>query len=300
MIWIAIGLATLAAIRGMWSPCGLSMLTSLNPMAERSRGYRFATSAGWYVAGALAGGAALGLGCALGAWGIAAIGWSTSTRTALAAGLALIGFVSDARLFGRSLPDHPRQVNERWLRTYRRWLYASGFGAQIGFGFATYIMTAAVYVVAGLAILTASPLAALLIGLSFGAVRGLSILLAADLSTSDRLLRRAQRLDASAAWSQRTLTLSQALVAVALLASISPIAAGAGALAVALGGLIRLRRRQTSAATTSASTSSTSCGIVAPSAAARSAESRFLDGNSVAPMIAPPANSSEPMVKATT
>jgi hypothetical protein len=300
MIWIAIGLAALAAIRGMWSPCGLSMLTSLNPMAERSRGYRFATSAGWYVAGALAGGATLGLGCALGAVGVAGIGWSASTRIVLAAGLALIGFASDARLFGRSLPDHPRQVNERWLRTYRRWLYASGFGAQIGFGFATYIMTAAVYVVAGLAVLTASPLAALLIGLSFGAVRGLSILVAADLNTSDRLLRRAERLDASAAWSQRALTVSQALVAITLLAAVYPIAAVVAALALTSFGALRLRRRQTSAATTSASTSSTSCGIVAPSAAARSALSRFLDGNRVAPMTAPPANSNEPMVNATT
>jgi len=39
-----------AAARGLWSPCGMSMLSSLNPVSERARGHRFWATACWYVA----------------------------------------------------------------------------------------------------------------------------------------------------------------------------------------------------------------------------------------------------------
>ena len=55
----------------MWSPCGLSMLSSLNPVSEAARGNRFWLTAVWYVAGAVAGGALLGAGCAVAAAGSA-------------------------------------------------------------------------------------------------------------------------------------------------------------------------------------------------------------------------------------
>jgi hypothetical protein len=223
MIWFVVVLAAAAGARGMWSPCGLSMLTSLNPMAERSRGHRFATSASWYIAGALVGGAVLGIGCAFGAWVFSLVGPSTSIKLALAAAVALVGFASDAKILGWSLPDHPRQVNERWLSTYRRWLYASGFGAQIGFGFATYIMTAAVYVTAACAVLTADPLMAMIVCLTFAAVRGLAILVAVDLTTPARLIRRAGLLDRSDQLSLQILTWAQALLAVALAALWLPV-----------------------------------------------------------------------------
>jgi hypothetical protein len=211
------------------------MLTSLNPMAERARGYRFATSAGWYLAGALAGGALLGAGAAAGAWLFALLSPSTTTRLVLAAAVAAVGFASDARVFGWALPEHPRQVNERWLSTYRRWIYAGGFGAQIGFGFATYIMTAAVYVIAALAVLTASPVLALLVCLTFATVRGLSILVAVDLTDSDRLIRRAAFLDRTGDRSRAIATGAQAMVAIALAWVWTPVA---GIAAVALVGTL--------------------------------------------------------------
>ena len=62
------GLAVSAALRGMWSPCGLSMLSQLNPVTERGRGHRFALTAAWYVLGAVVGGAALGAAAPVGAW----------------------------------------------------------------------------------------------------------------------------------------------------------------------------------------------------------------------------------------
>ena len=55
---LAFVVAAVAAARGMWSPCGLSMLSSLNPVSEQARGHRFWLTGCWYVAGAIAGGAA--------------------------------------------------------------------------------------------------------------------------------------------------------------------------------------------------------------------------------------------------
>src|SRR4051794_8934264 len=64
---LACALAVVAAIRSTWSPCGLSMLSTVTPMAERGRGHRFWVTAAWFVVGALLGGATLGGGAAVGA-----------------------------------------------------------------------------------------------------------------------------------------------------------------------------------------------------------------------------------------
>ena len=53
MIFIlALDVAVVSAVRGMWSPCGLSMLSSLNPVSERARGNRYWATAAWYILGA--------------------------------------------------------------------------------------------------------------------------------------------------------------------------------------------------------------------------------------------------------
>ena len=99
----------------------------------------------------------------------------------------LVAMASDCRVGGFRLPIHPRQVNERWLMQYRRWLYASGFGFQIGTGFATYIMTAATYLVVLLAVLTGSPAWAMTAGLAFGLVRGAAVLLSSRCRSPESL-----------------------------------------------------------------------------------------------------------------
>ncbi|SHG17793.1 hypothetical protein SAMN05443575_1589 [Jatrophihabitans endophyticus] len=195
LLSLALVTAVVAAARGVWSPCGLSMLSSLNPVSERARGHRFGLTAAWYVAGAVAGGAALGGGLALAAFGVGRAGARDSLTWALVLGCAAIAVASDTRMFGRSLPVHPRQVDERWLTTYRRWIYAGGYGVQIGAGFATYIMTAAVYLTAALAVLTGSPAQAFLVAVVFGAVRGLAIVGCAVANTPDRLRSLVARID---------------------------------------------------------------------------------------------------------
>jgi hypothetical protein len=125
----------------------------------------------------------------------------------------LVALAADRRLGGVQLPLHPRQVNELWLTRYRRWLYAAGFGAQIGVGFATYIMTAATYLVVVLAALTGSPALALATGTVFGLVRGLAVLLSAQCRTGAALRQLHLRMSMLEPASLRTVMIIEALVA---------------------------------------------------------------------------------------
>ncbi|GAB2480331.1 hypothetical protein [Jatrophihabitans fulvus] len=228
LLTLALVTAVVAAVRGVWSPCGLSMLSSLNPVAERGRGNRFWLTAGWYVAGAVTGGLLLGAGLALAAFGFGRASAPPSVVWTLVLACAAVAVLSDTRVVGRSLPVHPRQVDERWLTTYRRWIYAGGYGVQIGAGFATYIMTAAVYLTAALAVLTGSPAQALLVAGVFGAVRGLAIVVAGWARTPDRLRALVSRVDGWAVPSTWVASAVSALVAGAAGAALGGPVVGAG------------------------------------------------------------------------
>jgi MFS family permease len=183
----AVGLSIAAAIRSTWSPCGVSMLSTMTPLAERARGHRYSVTTAWFVAGAVSGGACLGLLMAALAAGVHGVRPGPVLEGLVAVGGALVAAASDARLAGFGLPVHHRQVNERWLDQFRPWVYGAGFGWQIGTGLATYIKTAAVYLMILLAALTGDPVVALSVGLSFGLVRGLAVFLGSGITSSDRL-----------------------------------------------------------------------------------------------------------------
>ena len=217
-----------AAARGTWSPCGLSMISAINPISERSRGNRYWLTTLWFIAGAVAGGAGLGLlGAVLALPGRLLAGHPLPVAV-LAEACCLVALAGDLRLV--RLPIHPRQVNELWLMRYRRWLYAAGFGVQIGTGFATYIMTAATYAVPVLAGLTGSPALAFATGLLFGLVRGSAVLLSARCRTGDALRRLHAWLAAHDSASLRAVMAVElaAAVLVALPAS-APLALGCAA-----------------------------------------------------------------------
>ena len=154
----------------------------------------------------------MALGAALLAAGVAALDLSGTTRVGLAAVLAAITLASDLNLGGFRLPSHTRQVNETWLDQYRSWVYGGGFGWQIGVGLATYVTTAAVYLMIGLAALTASPIAAFAIVTGFGLVRGLAVLLGRSLVTPQRMLDLHRRLEELLPTAQRAIVLVQAVV----------------------------------------------------------------------------------------
>jgi MFS family permease len=188
--------AAVAAVRSTWSPCGRSMLSTITPIGERGRGNRFAVTAAWFVVGGVIGGACLG---GLGAGLAVAVGRAAptpATTGAIAAAAMLLAAALDARLGGIRLPGHRRQVNERWLDSFRSGVYGLGFGWQIGVGLATYITTAGVYLVVVLGVLSGSPWSALAIGLAFGMVRGLAVLAGRGIRSPSELAAFHRRFDA--------------------------------------------------------------------------------------------------------
>jgi hypothetical protein len=188
--------ALAAAARSTWSPCGQSMLSQLTPVGEASRGYRYRTTATWFVLGAVVGGATIGAVMAALAAAVSALGVTSTALLATAAGIAVAGAAVDSGVLGFTPPFFKRQVNEYWLGKYRAWVYGSGFGWQIGAGVTTYIMTAAVFVTIAFGALTAGPVAALLIGICFGLARGLAVLLTARSRSTAELFALHRRFDA--------------------------------------------------------------------------------------------------------
>lgn len=226
-------IAAVSGARGTWSPCGLSMVSAINPLSERARGNRYWLTAAWFLVGSVLGGAVLGTGSAALAFVLRPLADHRGAASLIAGLACLVALAADRRLAGFQLPLHPRQVNELWLTRYRRWLYAAGFGAQIGTGFATYIMTAATYLVVAVPALSGSPALALRAGLLFGLVRGLAVLLSARCRTAQSLRQlhlRLSSLEPASFWAAMA---AEALAAGVLGYAVAGVIAGAGALLLA-------------------------------------------------------------------
>jgi hypothetical protein len=222
-----------AAARSTWSPCGLSMLSSITPLGERGRGRRFAATASWFVGGAALGGLLTGAGMAALAWAVASTGWSAGWLAGLAAAALAVAAAGDLGLLGFRIPLLRRQVNERWLDQYRPWVYGAGFGWQIGTGLTTYVMTMAVFATIIVAALTASPLLAASVGLVFGLARGAAVLVGAGITTPEALRRVHRRFDAWRRPVWLAVVVVQAVLGAALVTllwapSLIIVAAGAG------------------------------------------------------------------------
>jgi hypothetical protein len=169
-----------AGVTGAWSPCGFSMVETLAPQGYAGRLRVTATACVTFAAGALAGGAitfgglAL-LGEALGAGGSAAL--------AVAAAVALAAAVGEARA-ARIVPQVRRQVPESWRRRMPVPLAAGLYGVLLGLGFTTFILTFAVWALAGVSVALGDPALGLAVGLAFGAGRLLPVVVLAPASTT--------------------------------------------------------------------------------------------------------------------
>jgi len=230
LVGVTLVVAAAAAFRSTWSPCGLSMLSTVTPLAEAGRGHRYRWTASWFFVGALLGGATTGAFAAVLAAGVRAVELSSTATYAIAAGAAVLAAAVDHGGVGPAIPHHRRQVNEDWLGRYRAWVYGAGFGWQIGTGLATYIMTAGVYLVIVLAALTGEPLTALGLCVAFGGFRGSMVLLGAFLTSADRLAAFHQRFEA---WRE---PVRRGVIGVEVAAAVAfAIAGGAPAAAASLG-----------------------------------------------------------------
>ena len=122
---LAIVTAAATAVRSTWSPCGLSMLSTVTPLAEAGRGRRWSVTARWFVVGSVVGGLTLG---------------------ALMAGLAvLFGVLGlstvDGQLAARGFPAWATVPSYQDLATGRRWHF---FFAWI------FVITGLVYLISSL------------------------------------------------------------------------------------------------------------------------------------------------------
>jgi hypothetical protein len=172
------------------------MLASINPLGERSRNSRFGITFVAYLIGSVAGGALLG--GAVGGVGALArdlLSWSDGVTGGAVVVVCAVALLLDLGISGLRLPSVRRQVNEDWLTEYREWVYGIGFGFQLGLGVVTIVTTATVYVTFGLAFLTGSLPAGLVVGAVFGLARASPMVLATRVHGPGQLrglVRRAQ------------------------------------------------------------------------------------------------------------
>ncbi|MGI9183455.1 MAG: hypothetical protein ACR2GZ_00600 [Solirubrobacteraceae bacterium] len=161
------------------------MLASITPLGERGRHSHYAiTVIAFFLAAASAGAA---LGAALGGVGALALGSTGLTPRLIALAIALVAALA-LDLRSGAAPGPRRQVNERWLDEYRGWVYGAGFGVQLGIGVSTVVTSAATYAALLAALLGGSAASgALMLGL-YGAIRGLTLLLAIRVRTPEQLL----------------------------------------------------------------------------------------------------------------
>jgi len=173
------------------------MLTSITPLGERGRGNRWWLTTLWLLIGHLAGGAALGTAMVAGSIAVdAAIGRPSASSVVLIVGAAAL--VAVAGDLAGLRPPGRRQVDERWLTSYRGWVYGAGFGVQLGFGLVTVVNTLllAVVILAGVLLV---PSHALVLGIVYGLTRGAGAALGGrvrsvgDLRRLHRLLDQRER-----------------------------------------------------------------------------------------------------------
>lgn len=189
------------------------MLSSISPVGEAARRQRWWMTVTAYLAASALGGALVGtLAGGLGQVVTAAVGASELVRLVGLGLVAFAGLAFDRGLGGLRLPTWHRQVDEDWLTTYRGWVYGAGFGFQLGLGFATVVTRSVTYVAFAGAALTASWQAGLLVGITFGVVRGLPLLLVAPLRTPEALRSFHRRLAAFARPADRVSGMGQASV----------------------------------------------------------------------------------------
>jgi hypothetical protein len=173
--------AAVAGVTGAWSPCGFSMVETLAPHGYAGRLRTTIAACVTFSLGALAGGVATFgglslLGQALGAGG--------PTALAVGAAVALAAAIGEAR-GARILPQVRRQVPESWRRRLPVPLAAGLYGVLLGLGFTTFILTFAVWALAGVCIAVGDPALGVAVGLAFGAGRLVPVIVLAPAGESE-------------------------------------------------------------------------------------------------------------------
>ncbi len=176
--------ALVAGLTGAWSPCGLSMVETIGPTGHEGGRRTTAAACLTFTAGALVGGVVIfGSLSLLGAW----LGGG-HVALAAAAGVAALAAVGEARAV-RIVPQIRRQVPETWRRTMPLPVAAGLYGVLLGLGFTTFVLTLAVWVLAGFSVALGNPVIGALVGVAFGLGRALPVAVMAPLAGAPTGLR---------------------------------------------------------------------------------------------------------------
>jgi hypothetical protein len=181
------------------------MLTSINPLGQRARGHRWSLTVALYVVASVLGGVTTG---AL-VGGLGALLHVPVWVAAVGCAAAAASDVLRPGSFGR------RQVDEDWLVRYRSWVYATGYGWQLGTGVVTIVTSASTYAWVLVMLVLGLP-GALAVGAAFGLVRALPLLAGRAADSPQALRSLARRLESGRAWAHRLTVLALALSAGAL------------------------------------------------------------------------------------
>jgi hypothetical protein len=171
-----VGAAVVAGMTGSWSPCGFSVVETIGAAERR---VSLAGSCAAFALGAVAGGIVTFGGLA--AVGAAAGTGALGAGAAVAGALALAAGVAEVRGV-RIVPQIRRQVPEPWRRRLPLPLAAGAYGVLLGIGFATFVLTFAVWALAAIAFLLGDVRLGLLVGVAFGAGRALPVVALAPLA----------------------------------------------------------------------------------------------------------------------
>jgi sulfite exporter TauE/SafE len=194
------------------------MLGSITPLGQRGRGGSWGSAVAVYIVASTVGGLLLGL--ALGALGGAT--WNSTPGDGLLRiyGIALVtaaGVVAESVWGIHGLPSFRRQVNENWLVRYRSWVWATGFGSQLGLGVVTIVTTSAIYAAWWSAFVSASALHGSMIGAAFGLSRSVVSMAVFRVDRPQRIVvvdRTITRFAQRSKWASWTLQLTVVGIAV--------------------------------------------------------------------------------------
>jgi hypothetical protein len=183
--------ALIAGIAGAWSPCGFSMLDTIGTTLGDARRSLMLLACATFTLGAVLGGALTFGGLAL--LGEAIGRHVGSLRELAGVLLAVVAAIADWRGV-KIAPQIRRQVPERWRWTMPLPIACGLYGVLLGLGFTTFVLTFAVWALAGLSFIGASPALGLLVGVAFGVGRALPVIWMAPSLGSEQGLQRLDRM----------------------------------------------------------------------------------------------------------
>jgi hypothetical protein len=162
--------AMLIGLTGTWSPCGFSMVETIGPTGHTGGRRTVAAASLTFIPGAVAGGILT--------FGLLALvgGFVHGGRVAY-----LIAAIAEAR-GAPIVPQIRRQLPEHWRRVLPMPLAAALYGALLGLGFTTFVLSFGVWALAGISFAVGELEAGVVIGAAFGIGRAIPIAVLAPLA----------------------------------------------------------------------------------------------------------------------